>query len=89
MNGSAGIAVGMATQIPPHNLREVAAAAQWCLEHPDATQEEVLAACMENIKGPDFPNGALIVGYKPDHLPPEVQADTSERGMRRSIRCGP
>ncbi|MFI5734527.1 DNA gyrase subunit A [Kribbella sp. NPDC051587] len=64
VNGSAGIAVGMATQIPPHNLREVAAAAQWCLEHPDATQEEVLAACMENIKGPDFPNGALIVGYK-------------------------
>ncbi|WP_425554398.1 DNA gyrase subunit A [Kribbella sancticallisti] len=64
VNGSAGIAVGMATQIPPHNLREVAAAAQWCLEHPDASQEEVLAACMENIKGPDFPNGALIVGYK-------------------------
>ncbi|WP_425558446.1 DNA gyrase subunit A [Kribbella ginsengisoli] len=64
VNGSAGIAVGMATMIPPHNLREVAAAAQWCLEHPEATQEEVLAACMENIKGPDFPNGALIVGYK-------------------------
>src|SRR3954465_9946504 len=64
VNGSAGIAVGMATQIPPHNLREVAAAANWCLENPDATQEEVLAACMEHIKGPDFPNGALIVGYK-------------------------
>ncbi|MEV6416994.1 DNA gyrase subunit A [Kribbella sp. NPDC051718] len=64
VNGSAGIAVGMATMIPPHNLREVAGAAQWCLEHPEATQEEVLAACMENIKGPDFPNGALIVGYK-------------------------
>ncbi|MDT7655001.1 MAG: gyrase subunit, partial [Pseudonocardiales bacterium] len=64
VNGSAGIAVGMATQIPPHNLREVAAAAQWVLENPDASQEEILAACMENIKGPDFPNGALIVGYK-------------------------
>lgn len=64
VNGSAGIAVGMATQIPPHNLREVAAAANWCLENPEATQEEILAACMENIKGPDFPNGALIVGYK-------------------------
>ncbi|MFC5261705.1 DNA gyrase subunit A [Kribbella qitaiheensis] len=64
VNGSAGIAVGMATQIPPHNLREVAAAANWCLENPDASQEEVLAACMEHIKGPDFPNGALIVGYK-------------------------
>jgi DNA gyrase subunit A len=64
VNGSAGIAVGMATQIPPHNLREVAAAANWVLENPDASQEEILAACMEYIKGPDFPNGALIVGYK-------------------------
>ncbi|MDX6292680.1 MAG: gyrase subunit [Kribbellaceae bacterium] len=64
VNGSAGIAVGMATQIPPHNLREVAAAANWALENPDASQEEILAACMEHIKGPDFPNGALIVGYK-------------------------
>jgi DNA gyrase subunit A len=64
VNGSAGIAVGMATQIPPHNLREVAAAANWVLENPDASQEEILAACMEHIKGPDFPNGALIVGYK-------------------------
>jgi DNA gyrase subunit A len=64
VNGSAGIAVGMATQIPPHNLREVAAAANWCLENPEATQEEILAKCMEHIKGPDFPNGALIVGYK-------------------------
>ncbi|HET6298364.1 MAG TPA: DNA gyrase subunit A [Kribbella sp.] len=64
VNGSAGIAVGMATMIPSHNLREVAAAANWCLENPDASQEEVLAACMEHIKGPDFPNGALIVGYK-------------------------
>jgi DNA gyrase subunit A len=64
VNGSAGIAVGMATQIPPHNLREVAAAANWVLENPEATQEEILAKCMEYIKGPDFPNGALIVGYK-------------------------
>jgi DNA gyrase subunit A len=64
VNGSAGIAVGMATQIPSHNLREVAAAANWVLENPDASQEEILAACMEHIKGPDFPNGALVVGYK-------------------------
>jgi DNA gyrase subunit A len=64
VNGSAGIAVGMATQIPPHNLREVAAAANWVLENPEASQEEILAKCMEHIKGPDFPNGALIVGYK-------------------------
>ena len=64
VNGSSGIAVGMATQIPPHNLREVAAAVDWALEHPDATQEELLEACLQHIKGPDFPNGALIVGYK-------------------------
>ncbi|MFG1907066.1 DNA gyrase subunit A [Kribbella sp. NPDC048928] len=64
VNGSSGIAVGMATQIPPHNLREVAAAVDWALEHPDATREELLDACLQNIKGPDFPNGALIVGYK-------------------------
>ncbi|MFR9723555.1 DNA gyrase subunit A [Streptomyces sp. MS19] len=62
INGSAGIAVGMATNIPPHNLREVAAGAQWCLEHPDASAEELLDALVERIKGPDFPTGALIVG---------------------------
>ncbi|MFP5220496.1 MAG: DNA gyrase subunit A [Actinomycetes bacterium] len=62
VNGSAGIAVGMATNIPPHNLTEVAAAVQWALQHPDATPEETLAACMERVSGPDFPTGALIVG---------------------------
>ena len=62
VNGSAGIAVGMATNIPPHNLREVADGAQWALEHPDATREELQDALIERIKGPDFPNGALIVG---------------------------
>ena len=62
VNGSAGIAVGMATNIPPHNLREVAAGATWALEHPDATKEELQDALIERIKGPDFPNGALIVG---------------------------
>ncbi|WP_314176008.1 DNA gyrase subunit A [Streptomyces winkii] len=64
INGSAGIAVGMATNIPPHNLREVASGAQWYLEHPDASNEELLEALMERIKGPDFPTGALIVGRK-------------------------
>jgi DNA gyrase subunit A len=64
VNGSAGIAVGMATNIPPHNLREVAAGAQWALEHPEATREELLAALMERIKGPDFPTGAQILGTK-------------------------
>ncbi len=63
VNGSAGIAVGMATSIPPHNLREVAAGAQWALEHPDATRHELQDALVERIKGPDFPNGALIVGH--------------------------
>ena len=62
VNGSAGIAVGMATNIPPHNLREVAEGATWALEHPDATREELIEALIERIKGPDFPNGALIVG---------------------------
>ena len=62
VNGSAGIAVGMATNIPPHNLREVADGALWALEHPDASREELQDALVERIKGPDFPNGALIVG---------------------------
>jgi DNA gyrase subunit A len=62
VNGSAGIAVGMATNIPPHNLREVADGAKWALEHPDASREELQDALIERIKGPDFPNGALIVG---------------------------
>jgi DNA gyrase subunit A len=62
VNGSAGIAVGMATSIPPHNLREVAEGARWALDHPDATREELQDALVERIKGPDFPNGALIVG---------------------------
>jgi DNA gyrase subunit A len=62
VNGSIGIAVGMATNIPPHNLREVAEGAIWCLDNPDATQEELLEALIERIKGPDFPTGAEILG---------------------------
>ena len=64
VNGSTGIAGGMATNIPTHNLREVADAVQWALEHPEATKEELLEACIARIKGPDFPGGALIVGRK-------------------------
>ncbi|UVJ57812.1 DNA gyrase subunit A [Trueperella pyogenes] len=64
INGSEGIAVGMATSIPPHNLREVAAGAQWYLEHPDATRDELLANLMLHISGPDFPTGATILGTK-------------------------
>ncbi len=62
VNGSAGIAVGMATNIPPHNLREVADGVHWFLDHPDASDEELLEALVERVKGPDFPTGALIVG---------------------------
>jgi len=64
VNGSVGIAVGMATNIPPHNLREVASGAQWYLENPDATREELLDALVQRIKGPDFPTGAQILGIK-------------------------
>ncbi len=64
INGSAGIAVGMATNIPPHNLREVADGAQWYLANPNASNEELLEALMERIKGPDFPTGALVVGRR-------------------------
>lgn len=61
-NGSGGIAVGMATNIPPHNLRELAEAVNWCLENFDADEEATLAAMIERIKGPDFPTKGLIVG---------------------------
>jgi DNA gyrase subunit A len=64
INGSIGIAVGMATNIPPHNLREVADGAQWFLKNPEATNEELLEALIERIKGPDFPTGAHILGRK-------------------------
>ncbi|MEJ7628322.1 MAG: intein-containing DNA gyrase subunit A [Nocardioidaceae bacterium] len=62
VNGSAGIAVGMATNIPPHNLREVSDGVQWLLANPEATKEELLTALLDRVKGPDFPMGALIVG---------------------------
>ena len=64
VNGSVGIAVGMATNIPPHNLREVSAGALWALENPDATREELLEALMERIPGPDFPTRAQILGTR-------------------------
>jgi len=64
VNGSEGIAVGMATKIPPHNLREVADGVQWYLDHFDASDEELLMALVERIKGPDFPTNGLIVGRR-------------------------
>ncbi|MDD7921328.1 DNA gyrase subunit A [Actinomycetospora callitridis] len=62
INGSAGIAVGMATNMPPHNLREVAAGAMWALDNSEASEEETLEALMGFIKGPDFPTAGLVVG---------------------------
>ncbi|MFZ8980336.1 MAG: DNA gyrase subunit A [Candidatus Nanopelagicales bacterium] len=64
VNGSAGIAVGMATNIPPHNQREVAAGVQWMLQNPEASREEALEALIERVSGPDFPTGGLIVGRR-------------------------
>ncbi|TMR10628.1 DNA gyrase subunit A [Nonomuraea turkmeniaca] len=64
VNGSGGIAVGMATNIPPHNLREVAAAVKWYLENPEAGDEDLLEASIRLVKGPDFPTKALIVGRR-------------------------
>ncbi len=64
VNGSIGIAVGMATNIPPQNLREVAEGAQWALANPEATREELLEALIARIKGPDFPTGATILGRR-------------------------
>ncbi|MGO3342990.1 MAG: DNA gyrase subunit A [Glutamicibacter arilaitensis] len=64
VNGSSGIAVGMATNIPPHNLREVAEGVQWYLQNPEASREELLAELMLRVKGPDFPSGAMILGTK-------------------------
>ena len=64
VNGSAGIAVGMATNIPPHNLGEIAAAATWMLENPESSTEERMAALMDIVKGPDFPTGATIIGRR-------------------------
>lgn len=78
INGSGGIAVGMATNIPPHNLNEVAEAIYWALEHHDADEEATLAACMERVKGPDFPTHGLIVGGQGIH-----DAYTTGRGSIR------
>jgi DNA gyrase subunit A len=64
VNGSEGIAVGMATKIPPHNLREIGAAARWCLENPEASEEETLDELMARVHGPDFPTAATIVGRR-------------------------
>ncbi|MFC6011650.1 DNA gyrase subunit A [Nocardia lasii] len=78
MNGSNGIAVGMATNIPPHNLGELAEAIYWALDNYEADEESTLAACMERVKGPDFPTHGLIVGGQGIH-----DAYTTGRGSIR------
>ncbi len=67
VNGSIGIAVGMATNIPPHNLREVSEAALWALDNPGISREELLDGLIQRIPGPDFPTGAQILGTKGIH----------------------
>ncbi len=64
VNGSQGIAVGMATNIPTHNLREVAAGVRWYLDNFETSDEALLEALLERVKGPDFPTRALIVGRR-------------------------
>jgi DNA gyrase subunit A len=64
VNGSEGIAVGMATKVPPHNLREIASGVQWYLDHFDAEPTDLLEALIERIKGPDFPTSGLVVGRR-------------------------
>ncbi|BDP99669.1 DNA gyrase subunit A [Aquiluna sp. KACHI24] len=64
VNGSIGIAVGMATNIPPHNLREVAQAAQFALKNPALEGEALVEELLKIVKGPDFPTGAQILGRK-------------------------
>lgn len=78
MNGSNGIAVGMATNIPPHNLGELAEAIYWALEHHEADEQTTLAACMQRVPGPDFPTAGLIVGSQGIH-----DAYTTGRGSIR------
>src|SRR4029453_200409 len=65
VNGSEGIAVGRAPKIPPHNLREIAAAVQWCLDNPEADEATTLDELITIVKGPDFPTAGLIVGTTP------------------------
>lgn len=92
VNGSVGIAVGMATNIPPHNLREVADGALWALDNPDATRDELLAALLQRIKGPDFPTGAQILGSRAFKTPTARVAGRSRcarSSMSKNCRVAP
>ena len=87
-NGSGGIAVGMATNMPPHNLRELGEAVFWCLENFEADEEATLAAVCERVKGPDFPTYGLIVGSQgiSRHLHDRPRVDPHARCRARSKR---
>src|SRR5258708_35733909 len=94
VNGSEGIAVGMATKIPPHNLREVAAGAQWYLDNFGASDEDLLAALLERIKSPDFPTYGQIVGrrgildaYRTGHGSITMRAVVDVEEDRRGRTC--
>ncbi len=94
VNGSGGIAVGMATNIPPHNLREVAAGVQWYLDHPDAGSQELLASLLQHVTGPDFPTGGLIVGtsgieqaYRTGRGPVTMRAVVSVEENKQGRTC--
>ena len=94
VNGSGGIAVGMATNIPPHNLREVAAGVRWYLDHPEAGSQELLASLLQRVTGPDFPTGGLIVGtsgieqaYRTGRGPVTMRAVVSVEENKQGRTC--
>jgi DNA gyrase subunit A len=96
VNGASGIAVGMATNIPPHNLGEVIDSVIWAIEHPEATADQKLSAMWRIIPGPDFPTGGVIVGragiaqaYRSGRgsviVRAKTETETSKKGDRTSI----
>jgi DNA gyrase subunit A len=94
VNGSGGIAVGMATNIPPHNLREVASGVQWYLDHPEAGSDELLNALLKRITGPDFPTSGLVVGttgieqaYRTGRGPVTMRAVVSVEENKQGRTC--
>ena len=96
VNGSSGIAVGMATNIPPHNLGEVIDCVVWAIEHPEATADQKLSAMWRILPGPDFPTGGVIIGragiaqaYRTGRgsviIRAKTEIETSKKGDRTSI----
>ncbi|MCU0251949.1 MAG: DNA gyrase subunit A [Vicinamibacterales bacterium] len=96
VNGSSGIAVGMATNIPPHNLGEVIDCVVWAIEHPEASADQKLSAMWRILPGPDFPTGGVVIGragiaqaYRTGRGSVIVRArteiETSKKGDRTSI----